>query len=98
MANDEDREVTLVRLKCDHELAMLGLHGTLKGSFAALAAMVIIAVTQVSLDRYVVKDWAFAGMVAAMVVAIALYGAFIFNRALKISAKVGTVTTQADAS
>jgi hypothetical protein len=83
-----DREVVLAKLQYDHQLARLGLQGTLWGAWASLIAIVAIAVVQVTTNRYVIQGWAFAGMVAVIVVPISLYGAFIFNRALTVSAKV----------
>jgi hypothetical protein len=83
-----DREVILAKLQYDHQLAELGLSGTLKGACAALVAIVAIAVVQIWLDRYVVQGWSFAAMVAVIVIPVTFYGAFIFNRALNVSAKV----------
>jgi len=81
-------ELALVKLQNDHKLACLGLQGTLWGAWAALIAIVAIAVVQVVTGRNVVEGWAFAAMVAAIVVAVTFYGAFIFNRALSVSAKI----------
>jgi hypothetical protein len=53
--------------------------------------ILVIALTQVAMDRYVIKDCAFAAMVTVIVIAVTLYGAFIFNRALNISTKLGSL-------
>ena len=84
-----DRDIILAKLQLDHQLAQLGLSGTLKGAVAALVAIVAIAVVQIWLDRYVVQGWSFAAMVAAIVVPVTFYGAFIFNRALTVSGSFG---------
>ena len=86
--SDTDREIVLAKLQYDHELAQLGLSGTLKGACAALVAIVVIAAVQIWLDRYVVQGWSFAALVAAIVVPITFYGAFIFKRALDVSARI----------
>jgi hypothetical protein len=83
-----DNEIVLTKLQNDHQLARLGLQGTLFGAVAALIAIVIIVVIQVATGRYVIEGWAFAGMVAAIVIPVTFYGAFIFNRALSVSASV----------
>ena len=49
-----DRKLVLEKMKLDHELARYGLRGTLFGTFAALATMVIIFIAQVSTGRNVV--------------------------------------------
>jgi hypothetical protein len=81
-------EIALVKLQNDYKLACLGLQGTLWGAWAALIAIVAIAAIQAVTDRHVVEGWAFFWMVAAIVVAVTFYGAFIFNRALSVSAKI----------
>jgi len=64
-----DRDA-LARLQYDHKLARLGLQGTLWGAWAALVAIVTIAVVQVAINRYVVQGWAFTGMVAVIVIPV----------------------------
>jgi hypothetical protein len=81
-------ELALARLQNDYQLARLGLQGTLYGAVASLIAIVTIAVVQAVIGRYVVEGKAFAAMVGVIVVPITFYGAFIFNRALNVSAKV----------
>ena len=83
-----DNEIVLTKLQNDHQLAQLGLRGTLFGSVASLITIVMIVVVQVATDRHIVEGWAFAGMVAAIVLPVTFYGAFIFNRALTVSANV----------
>jgi len=84
---NQDHENALAKLQYDYQLARLGLQGTLYGAWASLAAIVAIAVVQVAIDRYVVQGWAFVAMVAVVVVPVTFYGAFIFDRALTVSAK-----------
>ena len=85
---NSDREIALAKLQFDHQLARFGLGGTLYGAFASLAAIVIIALAQIMTGRYVVEGWAFAGMVAVIVIPVTFYGAFIFNRALSVEGKI----------
>jgi hypothetical protein len=88
MSDDNpDREIALARLQYDHQLARLGLQGTLWDAWASLIAIVTIAVVQVAINRYVIEGWAFAAMVAVIVVPVTFYGAYIFNRTLSISAQ-----------
>jgi hypothetical protein len=85
---DDRTQITLTKLRYDHEIARLGLQGTLWGAWASLAALVVIVIAQVMTERYVVQGWAFAVMAAVMAMSVTFYGAFIFDRALNISAKV----------
>jgi hypothetical protein len=82
-------DAAVAKLQYDNQLASLGLQGTLWGAWAALAAIFLIALVQVLFNRFVIQGWAFAGMVGAIVVPVALYGAFIFNRAITISGESG---------
>jgi hypothetical protein len=82
-----DREIALAKLQYDHQLARFGLGGTLYGAFASLCAIVVIDLAQIITGKYIVDGWAFAGMVAVIVIPITFYGAFIFNRALSIEGK-----------
>ncbi len=86
--SDDTTKVTLTKLKYDHELASLGLQGTLWGAWASLGAIVIIVVAQVITERYVLQGWPLTAMVAVVAGSVTFYGAFIFQRALNISAKV----------
>jgi hypothetical protein len=83
-----DLENSLVKLQNDYELARVGLQGTLWGAWAALTAIVAIAVVQIVIDRYVVRGWEFVAMVAVIVIPVTFYGAFIFKRAIGISVKI----------
>jgi hypothetical protein len=87
----EDREIALARIKYDHDLAMEGLRGTLWGAWAALFAIVFIASIQIIYDRYVIRDWAFFGMVAIISISIMLYGAYIFNQAFQLTTRYGSL-------
>ena len=90
---NEDRDIALARLKYDHDLAKEGLKGTLWGAWAALIAIVLITFMQIVYDRYVIKDWAFFGMVTIIAVAIMLYGAYIFKQAFRITTRYGSVAS-----
>jgi hypothetical protein len=48
-------ELALAKLEHDHQLARLGLQGTLWGAWAALIAIVAIAAIQVATGRYVLE-------------------------------------------
>jgi hypothetical protein len=94
------REIVLVKLDNDHKLALRGLQGTLYGALGSLFAIIAIAVIQVLSGRNVIEGWAFAFMVLFFTAPVALYGAFIFNRTLNISAGIakegGTVTAKTE--
>src|SRR5215470_804573 len=85
---DDKTVVELTKLKYDHDLATLGLQGTLWGAWASLAAIVIIVVVQVMTQRYVLQGKSLAATVGIMAAAVTFYGAFVFNRALSVSAKM----------
>jgi hypothetical protein len=87
-SSDENTKVILAKLEYDHQLARLGLQGTLWGALASLAAIVTIVIAEVATERYVVQGLAFAAMVGLIVISVTAYGAFIFDRALTVSAKV----------
>jgi hypothetical protein len=93
-----DRKLVLEKMKLDHELARYGLRGTLFGTFAALATMVIIFIAQVSTARNVVEGWAFTGMVLGIVFAVVLYGAFIHKSALTLEGKIKDMTFRGETS
>jgi hypothetical protein len=80
---ENDREIALEQIK----LARYGLQGTLYGTFAALTAIVIIALAQVITGRNVVEGWAFSVMVIIIAVTVVFYGAFIFDRSLSLESK-----------
>lgn len=85
---DDQTKIALAKLEYDYQIARLGLQGTLWGAWASLIAIVAIVAVQVITERYVVQDWAFATMVATIVLSVTFYGAFIFDRALTISVKI----------
>jgi hypothetical protein len=80
--------VALTKLENDYRIARLGLQGTLWGAWASLAALVAIVGVQVWAEHYIVQGWAFTAMVAAIVIPVTAYGAFIFHEALSISVNV----------
>jgi hypothetical protein len=81
---ESDLELARLKLNNDHQLGRYGLQGTLYGAFAALLAIVIIAVVQALTDRYIVRDWAFASMTAVIIIPVIYYGTFVFKRTLKV--------------
>ncbi len=96
MATAEDVEIE--RLKLANDLAHYGLRGTLYGAFAALAAVVIIAVAQMVTGKTVVDGWALTTLVFIIVLPITAFGAFVFKRAFSIEGKLpgSTFKTKTD--
>jgi len=95
---DDKTVVELTKLKYDHDLATLGLQGTLWGAWASLAAIVIIVVVQVMTQRYVLQGKSLAATVGIMAAAVTFYGAFVFNRALSVSAKMPGISGEASST
>jgi hypothetical protein len=85
----EEAYIALRKLEYDHALARLGLQGTLWGAVATLIVVIIIVLAQIWSKVVIIEGPAIAGMVAAFVIPIVFYGAFIFARALKVSGKAG---------
>jgi hypothetical protein len=54
-SSDENTKVLLAKLEYDHQLARLGLQGTLWAALASLAAIVAIVIAEVWTERYVVQ-------------------------------------------
>jgi hypothetical protein len=84
LASDKDHY--LAKLKYDYELARLGLKGTLWGAWASIFLILVITIAEVSTNRFVVQGWPYTAMFAVATLSVTIYGAFIFNRALKITA------------
>jgi hypothetical protein len=91
-----DEEIALAKLQNDYQLACMGLRGTLVGALAAFVAIVAIASIEAATCRQIIGDWAFAAMVGMLIIPFTFFGAFIFNRALNVTAKIegrrGTIT------
>jgi hypothetical protein len=86
MATEED--VALEQLKLNNDLGRYGLKGTLYGTYAALGAIVIIALAQMITGKTVVEGWAFAALVFIIVLPVVCFGAFVFNRVFSIEGRV----------
>src|SRR3954453_7052377 len=82
----EEAIISLKKLEYDYLIARVGLQGTLWGTWAALAALVIIVLSPMFTTRNVVSGSGLVVIVVVMVVAIVAYGAFIFDRALSVTA------------
>jgi hypothetical protein len=85
---NDQTTIALKKLEYDYLIARLGLQGTLWGAWASLVAIVAVVGVQVITERYIIHGWALATMVAAIVVSVTAYGAFIFHSALTISVKI----------
>lgn len=88
----ELKDETIVRLRKldnDYLLAKEGLKGTLLGAFACLFVIILIEVLPAFTPRHLVEGWQVVVIVGAMVASVVFYGAFIFDRALRVAAKVG---------
>ena len=86
MATEEN--VTLEELRLANDLGRYGLKGTLYGTYAALLAIVIIALAQIVTGKTVVGGWAFTALVFVIVLPIVCFGAFVFNRVFSIEGRV----------
>ena len=82
----EQAIVQLQKLEYDHLLASKGLNGTLYGAWASLLTIVFLIFAPTITERDVVTGWQLVFIVAFLVGAVVFYGAFIFNRALTITA------------
>jgi len=93
MATAEDVEIE--KLKLANDLGRYGLKGTLYGAWAALTAVVIIAVAQMVTGKTVVDGSAFT---AIIVLPITAFGAFVFKRAFSMEGKLpgGAFKTKTD--
>src|SRR3712207_1139674 len=78
--------IQLQKLHYDHEIARLGLKGTLWGSWAALATIILVVVAQVVTEREIVKSSHLVWIVGILTVCVISYGIFIFDRALRATA------------
>jgi hypothetical protein len=84
----EDAYIALKKLECDHFLARVGLQGTLWGAVATLITLMVIVFIPVFSSKSIVDHWEVVGMAAVFVIPITLYGSFVFDRALKMSARI----------
>jgi hypothetical protein len=94
----EDAYIALRKLEYEHSLARLGLQGTLWGAWAILLVILAIVFTPVFSSKTIVEGSDLVWLVAALVVPVVLYGAFIFHAALTISTKIDKAGGQMDVS
>lgn len=94
----EDAYIALRKLEYDHSLARLGLQGTLWGALVSLLTILVIVLMPLFSEAVVVQRWEVVGVVAVFVIPITAYGAFIFDRAMKISGTVSKEGTTVQAS
>jgi len=75
------------KLECNHLLARLGLQGTLWGALGSLFTLLVIVFLPLFFaSKPIVEGWQVVALVAVFVVPIMAYGAYVFERALKLSA------------
>jgi hypothetical protein len=84
----EDAIIQLKKLEYDHKAIRLGLQGTLWGAWASLITLLAIVLVPVYLEHPVLTGSQIVWAIAAFVVPIVSYGAFIFQRGLDVAAKV----------
>jgi hypothetical protein len=97
----EQAIVQLQKLEYDHLLASRGLNGTLYGAWASLLTIVLLIFAPAFTEKVVVTGWQLVFIVAFLAGAVVFYGAFIFNRALTITAeqtREGTMSLAARAA
>ncbi|WP_338688318.1 DUF3892 domain-containing protein [Bradyrhizobium sp. 26S5] len=86
-------EAEIERLRLVNDLGRYGLKGTLYGTWAALTAVVIIALAQMITGKTVVDGWAFTALVFIIVLPISAFGAFVFNRAFSMEATLSGISS-----
>jgi hypothetical protein len=83
----EQAVIQLQKLEYDHLLASKGLNGTLYGAWASLFAIIVLIFAPMVTERDIVTGWQLVAIVGFLAGAVVFYGAFIFNRALRITAE-----------
>lgn len=83
----EQAIVELKKLEYDHLLASKGLNGTLYGACASLLAIIALIFAPTITQRDIVTGWQLVCIVGFLGGAVVFYGAFIFNRALRVTAE-----------
>jgi hypothetical protein len=79
--------IELQKLEYGHLLASKGLNGTLYGACASLVAIIALIFASLVTGREIVTGWQLVAIVGCLAGAVVFYGAFIFNRALRITAE-----------
>jgi hypothetical protein len=79
--------VALNKQELDYKLAQSCLYGTLAGALLCLVVIALIVASPTFTTRNIIQGWEIVAIVIAMIVAIVIYGVFIFNRALNLSLK-----------
>ena len=88
--------IALKKLEYDYSIGRLGLQGTLWGAWAALVAIILIVFAPIFTGKDTIEGWQIVGIVGLIAVASVAYGAYVFNRALKISAEVQGVDVKVE--
>jgi hypothetical protein len=83
----EQAIVELQKLDYNHQLAAKGLNGTLFGACASVLAILVLIFAPAVTGVHTVDGWQLVAIVALLGAAVVFYGAFIFNRALSITAE-----------
>ena len=83
----EQAQIAFKKLEYDHLIGRLALRGTLWGAWAALFTIVLIVFAPIVTKKDIVDGWQLVSIVGLVVVAVVAYGAYVFNRALNVSAR-----------
>ncbi len=92
----EETIIALKKLEYDFQIGRLGLQGTLWGASAALFTIILMVFAPMVTKKDIVEGWQLVIIVALVVLAVVFYGAFVFNRALKISAQMNGKNVNAE--
>jgi hypothetical protein len=95
---DEGHHVSLVKIEASFTIARLGLQGTLIFSIFCLLSILGIVYSPLILKRDIIEGWQIVSIVFLMVAAVVFFGAFIFDRALKLSARRDRIEAEASTS
>ncbi len=87
---DESHYVAMARIEAGFTIARLGLQGTLIGSVICVLAILAIVFSPIVLARDILTGWQLVAVVGFFIVAIVSFGAFVFDRALNLSARGST--------
>jgi hypothetical protein len=81
----KELELRLREIEVSKELAQLGLRGALTGALAGCLMVIALAVIAAFSQKVQITGTHLCWMMGIVAVAVALYGAFVFNRSLGIS-------------
>jgi len=82
----KELEVRQLEIKSAVELASLGLKGTLMGALLGMLALVIFALIGAFSERIGITGVHLCVMTGLICLTVVSYGAFVFNRSLKVAA------------